>query len=859
MKLLRTTPVRITATTTTTAKGSPQLLLATLFFASGVAGLIYEILWFRHFGLLFGNVVHATALVLVAFFAGLALGNHWIGRYADRVTSPLRLYGVLELGVALTALPIPALLEVLESLPVSRATPGGLFLTATLAVLVVFPAAMFMGGTLPALGREVVSRSNRAVAGSGGLLYAVNTLGAACGALAAGCFLPLYIGVWNTYLIAVGINVVVAIFALLYAKQSCATTEQVHIAPTLQEPREVGSRSNCLILGLALLSGLFTLCLQVIWTRMFALVFHNSVFSFAIIVVTFLTGLALGAFVVARLISEVDWVQHRPWQLIMWVLSITAVLISLSPPLFMVLTGLEREPHADMTVWPLIWAASLTTLITAPPIITAGMILPLLWHVYRPGGWIAGSSSNVGARLGGVLAANLIGSILGALAAGFVLVPIFGLWRSLFLIAVAYAACALVVMFMVERRDRVSKGVSTMQFASSQQLAAWVVFAAIAVGSFTVPSSLGALQRLTDGETLLFHKEGSSAAVAVVKRKNGHLKLKVNNTYGLGGTLGEIQARRMGHLPLLLHENPRHIAFIGVATGITMSALNLTPRGKQVESALAIELLPHVVEAANLFRDYTGDVLSDPRLEVRIGDGRHILNTSDEHFDVITLDLVTPWHASAGSLYTVEFYTEMRDRLADRGIFCQWLPLYQLGPREFEIIASTLQSVFPHVQLWRGSINPRYPMLGLVGSNHEIDLERDFLAGTASETKDPYLVDLPSLFLLYAGNEDALRPLVKDIPLNSDDRPLVEYLAPLSHLSSHQLLGEVLIQFFDDMLQGPGWTSASRRASSTAGNLLLEAKWAKRQKDYDKRTERLDRAKILVPESQYLQRFIIGL
>jgi spermidine synthase len=448
------------------------------------------------------------------------------------------------------------------------------------------------------------------------------------------------------------------------------------------------------------------------------------------------------------------------------------------------------------------------------------------------------------------MAANLIGAIIGALTAGFVLVPLFGLWQSLSLIALAYAVCALVVTRMGEHR-------------SCQQLTAWLVFTIIAVGSFTVPSSLGALQRLTDGETLLFHKEGSSAAVAVVKRRNGHLKLKINNTYGLGGTLGEIQARRMGHLPLLLHENPRRIAFIGVATGITMSALNLTPRGKQVESALAIELLPHVVEAANVFREYTGDVLSDTRLEVRIGDGRHILNTSDEHFDVITLDLVTPWHASAGSLYTVEFYTEMRDRLADRGIFCQWLPLYQLGPREFEIIASTFQSVFPHVQLWRGSHNPRYPMLGLFGSNHEIDLERDFLAETVSEgeeySNDPYLVDLPSLFLLYAGNEDALRPLVKDVPLNSDDRPLVEYLAPLSHLSSHQLLGEALIQFFDDMLQGPGWTSASRRASSTAGNLLLEAKWEKRQKDYDKRTELLVRAKILVPESQYLQRFIIGL
>tara|TARA_B100000315_G_scaffold255359_1_gene298528 strand:+ start:3743 stop:6283 length:2541 start_codon:yes stop_codon:yes gene_type:complete len=845
----------------------PRIFLAALFFASGVAGLIYEILWFRHFGILFGNVVHATALVLVAFFSGLALGNHWIGRYADRVTSPLRLYGILELGVVVTALPIPFFLDVLESLPISRVTPDGFFLISTLAVLAVLPAAMFMGGTLPVLGCEVVSRLKHGVAESGGRLYAINTFGAACGALATGCFLPLYIGVWNTYLVAVGINCFIAIVVLLYTKQVHTTTAEIHVAQNDQTLSESLIQNNggsvSLILSLSLLSGLFTLCLQVMWTRMFALVFHNSVFSFAIIVVTFLVGLAVGAFIISRLMSEVKWTHTHPWQLLIWVLVITAVLISLSPPLFMMLTGLEREPHADVTVWPLLWAASLTTLITVPPIITAGMILPLLWHVYRPQVLIKGCSSNVGSRLGSVMAANFIGAILGALTAGFVVIPLVGLWQGVFLIALMYVICALVVMLMCERRDQGPRGISTTRLATSQKFTVWIVVVIIAGGNFFVPHSLGGLQRLKDGETLIFHQEGSSAAVAVLKRKDGHLKLKVNNTYGLGGTSGEIQERRMGHLPLLLHKKPGRIAFIGVATGITMSALNLTPRGQQVERVLAVELLPQVVEAASVFRDYTGDVLSDPRVEVRIGDGRQILHVSDEHFDVITLDLVTPWHANAGSLYSVEFYAEISNQLAEGGLFWQWLPLYQLGPREFKIIAKTFQSVFPHVQLWRGSINPRYPVLGLVGSNHEIDLARDLLAGTTSDGEvyptDPYLVDLPSLFLLYAGNEEALRPLLHGIPLNSDDRPLVEYLAPMSHLSSHQLLGETLIYFFDDMLHGPGWVSESHRVFSTAGNLILAAKWAKRQKDYDKRRELLDRVRLLVPESQYIQRFVIGL
>ena len=179
-----------------------------------------------------------------------------------------------------------------------------------------------------------------------------------------------------------------------------------------------------------------------------------------------------------------------------------------------------------------------------------------------------------------------------------------------------------------------------------------------------------------------------------MKQKNNHLKLKVNNTYGLGGSAGEIQERRMGHLPLLLHGDPKADVFIGVATGITLSAVNLTNIGEKIQRVLAIELLPEVLEAANIFKKYTGDVLSDTRLELRIGDGRNILSTSDEYFDVITLDLVTPWHANAGSLYTREFYSEVRNRLMPEGIFSQWLPLYQLGPEEFKIIANTFQKVY---------------------------------------------------------------------------------------------------------------------------------------------------------------------
>jgi len=843
---------------------TPRLFFAILFFFSGVAALIYEILWFRYFNLLFGNVVYATALVLGGFFAGLAIGNHYIGKYVDQRQSVLSFYAFLEIGIAAAAFPAPFLLDWLKSLPFSSSTTTGLFTLAILSVCTILPSAILMGGTLPALGREIATKTRDAVAFSGGRLYAINTFGAAIGAFLTGAFLPLYIGVWNTYILAIFINCTVAVLVFFWLQKSTSSTLISAVnSQGLQSQNKpnyyYSDNTYSLVFVLSFFSGLLTLALQVIWTRMFALVFHNSVFSFTTIVVTFLLGLAIGTFFAAKLINEVEWVQNNPWKLVTWTLSLAGLLISLSGPLFILLTGLEREPHGDVTAWPLLWAASTTTIVTALPIIVAGMILPLLWHLYAPKLLTGGEGSNVGRRLGRVVAINLLGSIIGALMSGFLLIPLVGLWQSLFFIALSYALLSIFVIFWTSR-EGFSEG---NHFTFSHRVISWAVAIFLLTGAFLIPKSLGSLQLLRDGEKLAYHKEGKSASVAVVKQKNNHLKLKVNNTYGLGGSAGEIQERRMGHLPLLLHGDPKAVAFIGVATGITLSAVNLTNIGEKIQRVLAIELLPEVLEAANIFKKYTGDVLSDTRLEVRIGDGRHILSTSDEYFDVITLDLVTPWHANAGSLYTREFYSEVRNRLMPKGVFSQWLPLYQLGPEEFKIIANTFQKVFPHVQVWRGSSNPRYPMLALIGSNAKIDLEKNILGKThdvtSKYTKDPYLVDLPSMFLLYAGDQDSLHGLVKNAPINSDNYPLIEYLAPISHISKQQFLGDTLIQFFDDLLAESKTRKSQYYDASLAGNLLLQANWEKRKKNYQKRTEFLDRARLLLPNSGYLHKLVIGL
>jgi spermidine synthase len=286
------------------------------------------------------------------------------------------------------------------------------------------------------------------------------------------------------------------------------------------------------------------------------------------------------------------------------------------------------------------------------------------------------------------------------------------------------------------------------------------------------------LTHLNAGETLRAVAEGASGVVTVVDTGDD-VQLRLDNYYVLGGSAAERNERRQGLLPLLLHPEPRRAAFIGMATGISASAAIAAG----VPDTTVIEVVPEVAALARRhFARWNGGLLDRRDVRLVIDDGRRHLAASDETFDAIVSDLFIPWHASAGNLYSLEMYQTVARRLAPGGLFCQWLPLYQLTREEFEVIAHTFLAAFPHTTLWRNDFYPNRPVLGLVGARQAIRVDLESigrrLVGLPAWGRDSLLGASRSIGLLYVGELSAAPDLFDRAPLNRDDRPVIEFMAP---------------------------------------------------------------------------------
>jgi spermidine synthase len=731
------------------------------FFVSGAVSLIYQVLWMRELGLLFGNTAQAGATTLTAFFLGLALGGWAAGSFASRLANPLRAYGWVEIGVAITAVAYFGLLHLYGAIvPALFRTLGSradLFLLAKfgLGILVLLPPSCLIGATLPLVGEHIV-RGRDTLGRGGTFLYAINTLGAALGAFAAGFILPLALGFRGAYTVAIVSNLVLGI-VLIVAARPLPTMAEASTS-SLPPHSQLASISWTRVRLLAFLSGLVTLALEVLWTRMFSQVLHNSVYTFSIILVTFLVALAIGSLLAHRLIRSA----REPSNLLTLLLGIGAVLTAISPGLFYGLTGGLRY-IADQAGWITYQAVvfGLSGVVLMPATIALGTVFPYLLRLGET------PARSAGRTVGQLVAINTLGGIAGSLLAGFAFLSWFGLWSSIRLVALLAVSGLLVI------------GVRGSAAGLRWAMAAAGLVAVLVAGLVHPPAV-----RLepAEEERLVDLREGPAGTVAVVENPNGRV-IKVNNHYTLGGSGSLNDERRQGMLPLLLHPHPRDVYFLGMGTGITASAA-LIPG---VERITVCELVPDVIRMARRhFAPYIGALFTDPRVRIVAEDGRTFLRSTDERFDVIISDLFVPWEARSGSLYSLEHFRSARAHLAPGGVFAQWLPLYQLSRREFDIIARTMLEAFPHVTLWRGDLNVNSPTLALVGRLDGAPLDPEVVRQRLHEVPDPDLIvgqgpRAAPLLWSYVGNLEAAASLVRSAPLNTDDRPLIEYLAPVTH------------------------------------------------------------------------------
>lgn len=761
-----------------------------LLFGSGFASLVYQVLWMRELGLLFGSSAHATAGTLAVFFGGLAIGGAVWSRRAPRSSRPLAEYGVLEVGVGLSGALYFGLMSLYSELytPLHEALGASQTLLLggklALASVVLLPPAILMGGTLPLMSQYVVS-AKETLGRAGTLLYGANTLGAAVGALAAGFWLPAWLGFRATYLLAVIASLMIGGIAWVLAGRQSAQRQmqasQANAEPSRQRTPDTGHRvslSNPKLVVAAVSSGALALASEVLWTRMFQQVLQNSVYTFSTILVIFLAALATGAFVARRLArSRVD-----PWAALSMLMLAAAAGALATPFLFYHVTDGMRYLGAG-EAWSVYLASvfSGAALVLFLPGVAVGSVFPYLLRV-------AERSGEAGQVVGRLAAINTAGAIAGSLLAGFFLLATVGLWTSVLITSLAYL---LLAIWMATGHSR------SLVFAPLVG-----ILLALTVAN---PASLPGVRLNPESERMLASWEGPDGFVAVIER-NGSRRIKVNNYYALGSSAAIEHEQNQTLIPLMAHPSPEKLFYLGMGTGITAGAALRLPS----QQVTVTELVPEVVTAAAAFFDAEASGLfSDSRARVLARDGRNELRGSIETYDAIVADLFIPWRAGVGNLYSRDHYEAARGRLRPGGVYVQWIPLYQVTDTEFWTIARTFLDVFPQVHVWRGDFYVDGPILALVGSVDAEPLDPATIVRNGQHLRGGGNID-PVTFLavtlpFYAGNLGESRHIVPDGPLHTDNNPVIDYIAPISHRNARAgrtewFVKTQLTDFFDQLL-----------------------------------------------------------
>ena len=741
---------------------SEQKVLWVLFFFSGVSSLVYQVVWARMLTVVFGTTLLATSTVLSAFMAGLALGSYVLGRHIDRCKHPLRVFAALEAGLGLFALLFPSISANLGNAYGALVGLQGNFYLFSLArfglcfALLLIPTAL-MGGTLPVVAKFAVRRLGR-LGGRVGQLYAVNTLGAVGGVLAATFGLMEGLGLQGTTQAIAAVNFSVAGAAWLWGSQRAVGGAAAAIKKTAHSNRVLWG----VLAGFAL-SGFAALGYEVAWMRLLMVSFSfNSHYEFSIVLVAFLGGLAWGGWLGSRLLTR----RANLLLIFVWVQFLIGACGALSVLAFAHVSALVT-PIQTADSW---WVSRTGVFFTAVaimllPTVAMGVIFPLVGQIYTR------QLARLGRGIGDIGAVNSLGAVGGAFVTGFVLIPLLGTEWSVKVLAGLNGLVGLTIAFVSQQR----KGL------------VWSGAAGLALLLVLVPSDV--LRRIAEpavvNRELVFYQEGAEGVITVERQRDGFRKMALNGGGQVPTDYSSLQIfRLLGHLPLLLHPDPQEVLVVSLGGGIALgAAAQYEPR-----RITCVELVPEVIDAARLhFGEFNHHVLENPtgwNVELVIDDGRNFLLSSRDTYQVITGDATHPTSADSWVLYTKEFYELCRAHLSTDGIMAQWLPFHGLPPDDYKTIVRTFQRVFPHATLWHSN---NYSIM--VGTVQPLAIDWAVLQEKMAPPRVQRSlenIDLGDGFALLNSlvmDESALRHYVGEGPLNTDDHPYISFVSPRGYNS----------------------------------------------------------------------------
>jgi spermidine synthase len=761
------------------------------FFVTGATGLVYEVTFARQLQLIFGSTLSAVSVVVAIFFGGMALGAALLGRYADRML-PIRFYGLLEMCAGISAFMAVLLIPQIrhfyaDAYPYIQHSVILKYLTRSLmAVVVLLPPTIFMGATLPALSKGLTQVFGKRFTKIG-LLYGLNTVGAALGAFLCGFLLLEFLGFTNSVLLAAFLNFSVGLVATLLAPKFwkwITGTPEFKLEPAAHHkarPSTDGdkktatvsrfsskSRTARLILIVSGLSGLAALGYEIVWFRTLSFSIVTDAYALALLLFVYLIGIGLGSLIAGWRFrrKEGSYLELGVMEVVLAVVVLGTFWLSTE-----IINKIADPQLSDPSYWSkVLYSTTLKALIMIfPGTLLLGYIFPLIVSLFTS------RLRSMGRQVGSVLSVNTVGSILGSISAGFLFIPLLGIQKSLMFFAGLSALIGFAVLTLGNM-----PGKSRFRILPVAVPVLIIIFFV-----FPVKSNFGFLQTLgPESADLLFYKESADQTVMVTRDRGGRRiqRLILNQQQATSTSLhGQRKNQILGHLPVWSCPDARKALVICFGSGGTFGSLGLY----DLERVDCVDICPAVIEAAPFFREWNGDVLSKPNVRVIIDDGRSYLLTTDQTYDIITLEPMHPGLKGVSSLYSREFYYEAREKLNPGGVLAQWIPLYSMDGDDARSLMATALDVFPQSSLW---------LIGTEGimlcARDSLRIDWEFINESfkniriQAALKKVRLSDPWAILSGYLLGPAALAEYLNGVEIMTDDRPFTEFTIPRhQHLS----------------------------------------------------------------------------
>ena len=778
-------------------------LIATLFVLSGVAALIYQVVWFKYLSYFLGNTSYSQAIVLATFMGGLAIGSWWWGKKADQSKNPLKLFAWLEILIAVYCFFYAPIFELIKEgfihLVISQGWESDsntvLILKLIVSGLTILIPTILMGGTLPVLVRYLSDRI-KDVGKNVAILYFINSLGAVIGTLWAGFYLLQAIGLQATVYVGASMDLLVGVVFLIIAFKNKTTSpiESSSVKHKSRTPKpSIDINISPIQLKIALLiagiSGLCAMIYEVAWLRLLIPILNSSTYSFTLILTVFISGITLGSLLMYFLFPKLK----KPF-LFLGICQLGIVLsIMLTLPFY------EKIPYY---IWSAIgdnlksdegYQTFLNTqfqyafMVMIIPTIFMGMSLPLATKL------AVKRLSKSGESVGKIFAINTIGTVIGSLLAGLILIPFIGIRKTMEFAMVLNLVLAGAVILL----PHISSFKTKVILALTLILCSIFYFIKIDDESWAYSIMTSNISREINrkkppatyekfitkqrnfGE-ILYYNEGISGTIVVGKRKEKEEVYLYTNGKGDANSVSDLRTQvSLGQTPLILHSSPDTVLVIGYGAGTTIGSVLTHSRVNYAEVA---EISPEVIEASKHFEHVNQKPLEDERLRVIKDDGVSALRLSPYRYDIIISQPSNPWSAGVGNLFTKEFFSDCKRKLKPGGYVAQWFNLYEMDDKTLRLIIRTALSEFDYISVWHIGNSDILLLCSETPFHFDLkELEQNFLS--VSDKLSEVNIETFPVFLSqeFIGNPKLLTQYSARGEYNTENLPLLEYWSPKAY------------------------------------------------------------------------------